>query len=1039
MVFVIMEPMFSKKILDAECQKVVITEKQRSAADEWLRKINKNELKSESQNAVSFPKYILEEILGYKEHDIVPEKNKADYQLQNEQKQAVVCLERKGTAKDLTELQSNYPEEKRTPIRQAYDYQSKVNANYSICTNHEIFMLLDKNWMLSKVHEFDFKDIKDSPEKLKEFILVFSKKRLFNSGLYDLHQKTEKEQNDITDEFYKIFHETRLMLIKTFKSNNMSQEDAVNTTQLFLNRLMFFFFASDKGFITGNPNDTELFFNSVKAELKNVKKTTKKVYHYIEEQLFEPLNTGSTDPKIFGFNGGLFRDKMPTSAFFNDLEDDGLFEEIEKELKIDHKTTDRITDLLNSNNEINPIIRNLLIMDSYDFRSEISVNILGHIFEQSVSVLEELTKGTKEKKKFNGVYFTPEYVTEYICNHTIIPYLSKTGTVADTYDLITEYLPDQLDMLEEKLMDIKILDPACGSGAFLIQAAKTLVDIHKAIQDNRRLSGTYLSNKDNMEKLKRWTDESKIKEIIEKNIHGIDISKNSVEIAKLSVFFKIATKNTKLPELGKNILVGDSIFPLVTLDSVQGEFDWETHFGKIIKRGFDVIIGNPPYVRQEHMTNDYKRKIAIPGVTKKTDLSVYFYFRSLEQLKPDGLIGFITSDGWINASYGQSIRNLILKHEIISILRPLFSIFDAQATPIINILKKKKEKNEDSTNLVRMGLIDSVTDLVNDVVIHEINKVQKDMNDESWNEFFTHNPFLPGIPTRTNAELGTSDYGVKLGDDFFKISKEKKQKYNISDKHLVPLLKINKKSSNQDGILSENNHTWYLLSTNKKMVELEKDLEDVGLVEFITKHEKILVYSTRGSDRSVMRIPEIKSIKSNKPWYCLKSKTNMQILISRFVSKRPYVIENIHNHSCTNSNMFYNPKNPKHIKALCGYFKSIFFILELECKASGMGGGVLSIDGGSFKRAIIPDFDYILNGDYEIGTKEEREKCRDEIVQKMATAWNDYTVNFDLEKLDKEILQAMGFTKYGQSAIRKHLQKLQSHREARSKKSKSKK
>ena len=170
-------------------------------------------------------------------------------------------------------------------------------------------------------------------------------------------------------------------------------------------------------------------------------------------------------------------------------------------------------------------------------RPNLDVNILGHIFEQSISDLEDI--GSMERKD-EGIYYTPDSVTEYICNHTIIPYLSKTGTAETPTELLYEYR-DDLRHLERQLQNIRILDPACGSGAFLVKAAETILEIHRMLRSER-------VNR-NVGNLEEWIEESRIRDVILHNIYGVDKSEESVSITKLAMFLKTAQIGEKLPVL----------------------------------------------------------------------------------------------------------------------------------------------------------------------------------------------------------------------------------------------------------------------------------------------------------------------------------------------------------------------------------------------------------------------------------------------------------------------------------------------------------
>ena len=186
-------------------------------------------------------------------------------------------------------------------------------------------------------------------------------------------------------------------------------------------------------------------------------------------------------------------------------------------------------------------------MESFDFNTEINVNILGHIFEQSISDLEDL-KGEKiPRRKKEGVYYTPEYITDYICRNTIIHYLSKSNATTVS-ELIQEYAED-INELENRFKKLKVLDPACGSGAFLNKAIDVLLEIHKEIIQAKERTGSYSTR--GQYSLTKWNEESEIQGIIENNIYGVDINRESVEITKLSLFLKLASNNRKLIGLSK--------------------------------------------------------------------------------------------------------------------------------------------------------------------------------------------------------------------------------------------------------------------------------------------------------------------------------------------------------------------------------------------------------------------------------------------------------------------------------------------------------
>ena len=168
--------------------------------------------------------------------------------------------------------------------------------------------------------------------------------------------------------------------------------------------------------------------------------------------------------------------------------------------------------------------------------------------------------GTVQQKK-DGAYYTPSYISKYICENTIIPYLSKSNTTTIP-DLISEYEND-LEELESKIHDIKILDPACGTGEFLIRAIDVLLEISKQIQRKKELQGKYQTADSTSRKAPRSLKKKKsdrttfqtfdkdienqqLRTIIQNNIHGVDINEEAIEITQLNLFLKLATSSQKL-------------------------------------------------------------------------------------------------------------------------------------------------------------------------------------------------------------------------------------------------------------------------------------------------------------------------------------------------------------------------------------------------------------------------------------------------------------------------------------------------------------
>ena len=347
-------------------------------------------------------------------------------------------------------------------------------------------------------------------------------------------------------------------------------------TQKLLDRFLFVLFAEDRELLP--PNSISEILNQWQM-LRDLDEDVPLYGRF--KKYFGYLNTGYKGKKhdIFAYNGGLF-------------------------------APDEVLDTLNINDQL--LFEQTAKLTRYDFTTDVDVNILGHIFERSLNQLEELTAGIEgrtvaykdTKRKRDGVFYTPKYITQYIVRHTLGTLCNlKKAAFHITPD---DFTPDQrkakkrelltrLDGYRAWLLTVTVLDPACGSGAFLNEALDYLITEHRQLDEmNASLLGIplVLSDVENS--------------ILENNIYGVDLNDESIEIAKLSLWLRTAKRGRKLSSLNRNIKVGNSLISDVTID-IEKAFVWEVEFANVTnKGGFDVIIGNPPYVPSRSLSNSQK-------------------------------------------------------------------------------------------------------------------------------------------------------------------------------------------------------------------------------------------------------------------------------------------------------------------------------------------------------------------------------------------------------------------------------------------------
>ncbi|MBN2103789.1 N-6 DNA methylase, partial [bacterium] len=257
-------------------------------------------------------------------------------------------------------------------------------------------------------------------------------------------------------------------------------------------------------------------------------------------------------------------------------------------------------------------------------------------------------------------------------------------------------LIQKLDDYREWLLSLTILDPACGSGAFLNQALDFLIEEHHKVDTLKtQLLGGGLVFSD-IEK-----------DILEKNIYGVDLNEESVEIAKLSLWLRTAKKGRKLNTLSDHIKCGNS---LIDVPDVAGDkaFNWQEEFPKIFKNGgFDVVIGNPPYVNIVNIEDTKIRKYYRDNFStfkNKCDLYSLFIERSIGFIKPNGKLGFIFPNSWLGTSsflkFRKALTINVCPEQLVELPNGVF--IDAIVTTVIMIVSNKKPKNSHCIQLYYM-------------------------------------------------------------------------------------------------------------------------------------------------------------------------------------------------------------------------------------------------------------------------------------------------------------------------------------------------
>ena len=451
------ECLFSRQTIHDGIQNIRLSDGQLAAAREWM--LVRESKKGERELYLDFTRHILVGVLGYEPDHIMHETGRIEFQITNRLNRPLVYIECKAPKFGLDHVQSGRKPERKTPTTQLWSYMIDGNPppKYGMVTNYTDFRLIIYSRGRYATHDIVFDNSEE--DTIKEFVYIFGL-LLRNEKAEALHDHSIKHDMEIADRFYDLFYDTRARLVDEF-GQTMGRRKAVAAAQTFLNRLLFVRFAEDYG-LSGST--TCLDIDKVISQ-GIIGEHTANVFQRILD-IFEAYDKSSTQPVTHRFNGGLFANPTDCNVPFRDMVYDA-----------GHGNPNS-SPMSKSRIGVSRTILNIQEMCSYNFRTALTVNIMGHIFERSVFDMDDIIEGTTAKAE--GIYYTSEPVTGYICRNAIIASLSR-GKPARSVDELLEQYDGELNVLDHKFKNIKILDPACGSGAFLTKAAEVLLEIARSI------------------------------------------------------------------------------------------------------------------------------------------------------------------------------------------------------------------------------------------------------------------------------------------------------------------------------------------------------------------------------------------------------------------------------------------------------------------------------------------------------------------------------------------------------------------------------
>lgn len=502
----------------------------------------------------------------------------------------------------------------RTAVQQCWDYLNALpDCPWGIVSNFSTIRLYHRSTGTLNYEEFTLQELRDRT-RFNQFYAIFERGGLLRSALRQepralrLLQTTAKRQKEVGDELYQQYQLRRLELIEHLKNEEgKALDEAIRIAQKLLDRIIFIAFCEDRDLLPEN------LLADTKTEIRLVSRARNPAWENFLD-LFKAIDKGAKGKReITAFNGGLFKKDDAIDAL--DLEDE--------------KWTNAFANF-----------------GAFDFSEEVNVDVLGHIFERSITELEKLRVGglfalksaveaanglangkaaakrgkakakqpapavddaplskmpkSAQRKRF-GIYYTPPAFTGLIVERTVDALVrERFAALAKAHKVE----PDSREPQDPKrlraywsaclecLKALTVCDPACGSGAFLIRAYHAMDAHYKTVVHGLGGSGgtpgELAAIEDAIPDL-----------ILSNNLHGVDLSKEAVEITQLALWIRSARKGKTLADLSRNIVHGNSLVsdPSVDVNALDWTATFPAIFGKRGRGGFDCVIGNPPWER----------------------------------------------------------------------------------------------------------------------------------------------------------------------------------------------------------------------------------------------------------------------------------------------------------------------------------------------------------------------------------------------------------------------------------------------------------
>lgn len=679
-------PLFQTSVL-----KKYLSQQDQTAVQKAYRKFSKYFLNTEIQENIrsskeeqfqaTFLTELFVNVLGYTINPSPKYNLTTEFKNERGAKKADGAIVKDGKALGVVELKGTDTKDLDKVNEQAFSYKNNhSDCVYVITSNFEKLRF----FMQNAVEHIEFNLFSLTIDDFKVLWLCLRADNLLTNVPLNIKEESLLAEEHITKQLYKDYSAFKTALWQNMVKNHPDDDQLMlfKKTQKLLDRFLFIFFAEDSGLLP--PNSISRIVK--RWEILKEEDAYKPLYE-IFKQYFGYINKGRQGKRapddIFAYNGGLFIDDL------------------------------LLNNIILDDNVLHP---HVVKLTRYDFQSEVDVNILGRIFENSLSEIENITAQlegleidkSKTKRKKDGVFYTPKYITKYMVDNTIGKLCEKKKTELNITDerfgqaskRSRKGIAD-LQAYRDWLLNLKVCDPACGSGAFLNQALEFLIDEHRYLDE---LTAQYHKSPLVLSDIETH--------ILERNIYGVDINEESVEIAKLSLWLRTAQRGRKLTSLNNNIKCGNSLIDDPTV-AEEKAFNWQRGFPRVFEQGgFDAIIGNPPYgILIDKETQKFYTE-HFPFTQYKTNLYILFIERML-QVFNKGIVHFIIPKSLLFNSYYEGIRRELIKstelNEIYTITEKVFEDAEVGGSLLLQFTIKQKPAPK---NKVRLAVADKIQNFV---------------------------------------------------------------------------------------------------------------------------------------------------------------------------------------------------------------------------------------------------------------------------------------------------------------------------------------